>query len=261
MPGLSPRVYECTVTNVNSETRLLDAVSRRGRRFDKISYLLPYMNESLGSGLDFIPQNGDQCIVMAAGDGGGLEFVIGFKKKFIAGKGESGGRIPGSSLPPGSIGIRVLGEDGSEAKIIAYRGGTVVIGSGAMATTIYSPLGVAKHLFDTWIQEGPGGKVSWSRRKGSDSVEYDAEYRTKAQKDVDGFRVRVHIGSGDQPVRVEVTRKMTDPIPALTLAVNSDGTVDLNANVMRVKALARLDIDSPNLILNGRRVLPQEDPI
>ena len=260
MPGAMPRIFECTVTSVQADTRTLDAKSRGSRVFKRISYLLPYMNSRLGSGFDFMPDVGDECIVLSTGPGQ-LEVVIGFKMPFDATAGEGRGRLRGSRMPPGSQGIRVVGEDGSEAKILAFRGGTVLIGSGSLANTIYTPLGEIKHLFDSYFLEGPGGKVSWSRKKGSANVEYDAEYRAKTKASAPGFRVNVHIGSGDTPISVKVTREKDDPRPALEISVDKDGRAKLSANILEINALARLDLNSASININGRHVLPQEDPI
>lgn len=259
MPGSVPRIYECRVTSVQGNARTLNAISRAGRRFNKISYLLPYMN-SLGSGFDFMPQARDECIVLGSNEPGGLDVVIGFKMP-IGPQGEGTNRLPAAEFPGGSQGIRVIGEDGSEAKILAFRGGVVLVGSGALANTIYTPLGVIKNIFDSWILEGPGGKVSWTRDAGSSTVEYDAEYRTKASKTEDGFRVNVHIGDGDVPVKLQVTRKKNDALPAMTIEVDSDGRLRIHGNIVSLEAYARLSLKAPSITINERIVLPTEDPI
>lgn len=260
MPGLMAKVYECRVQSVQAGARTLDCISRAGRKFVKISYLLPYMNK-LGSGYDFLPSVGDQCLVIGGGDPGGLEVVVGFSQPFVAGAGESSARLTGQEFGPGSQMMRAMAEDGAEARIICYRGGTVLVGSGHLAVTLYTALGVIKNLFDNWILEGPGGKVSWTRESGAEVVEYNAEYRVPVNGDADGFRVKVHIGTGDVPVSVEVSRRVDDAIPAFTIAIAADGSAKIHGNVLTIEALATLRLKAANILINDRIVLPQTDPI
>jgi hypothetical protein len=260
MPGIEARIYECRVTSVQEDTKTLHAISRSGRKFRKVSWLLPYINAANGGGFDFVPEVKAECVILSSG-AGGLETVIGFKMPFDSALGEGKGRLSKQKFPPGSMGFRVLSEDGTEAKILALRGGTVIVGSGALANTVYSPLGVIENIFDSWNLKGPGGHVAWTREKGKDVVEYAAEYRVKTDPEADGFRVGIRVGTGDIPVQVRVTRKKTDPRPALDISVDKDGIAKINGNVMEINAYAELSINAPNLILNDRRVAAIKDPI
>lgn len=253
MPGSVPRIYECRVQAVRSRDRVLDAMSVRGRQFKDLSYLLPYIN-ALGSGFDCVPNVGDTCIVMAADSG--LEVVIGFRVPLVDGGNgqELGGRI--DPLPEGSAALRAVGEDGSDARVICYRGGTVVVGSGSLAVSVYTPLGFIQHLFDNWQLTGPGGFVKWTRQPGTNKVAYSAQYRVRVDEKDAGFRVDVAIGEGETPVSVAVMRQQDDPRPALKISVDNQGVAHLDANVLEVNAFARLECKSPNLILNGRRLAP-----
>jgi hypothetical protein len=264
MPGLSVKLFECTVEEVSEANRVItSAVSRKGRRFKNLSYMVPYIN-MLGSGLDFLPQRDDTCLVLA-GDPGTFETCIGFKLRPTKGPNgglELAGRL--KSLPPGSMAIRAVGEDGSEARVIAYRGGTVVIGSGALATSVYSPLGEIKHLFDKFEMNGPGGFVRWRREKGEKTVTYEAEYRVNTDAAQEGMRVNIRIGPANEkkdPVSIVVSRRKDDAAPALSLTVTKDGEVKFNGNLVDINVLARLIINCPNIVLNGRRILPIDDPI
>lgn len=213
----------------------------------------------MGSGLDCVPNNGDTCIVLASESG--LQVVIGFRLTLADGGNgqELGGRI--DPLPEGSMALRAVAEDGSDARVICYRGGTVVVGSGSLAVTVYTPLGFIQHLFDNWTQEGPGGTIKWTRAQGTSKVEYHAEYRVNVDKTTPGFRVKVDIAEGDVPVSVSVSRQDNDPRPALKISVDNDGIAHIDANILDIKALARVEITTANLILNGRRVRPIQEPL
>lgn len=230
----------------------------RGRQFLDLSYLLPYIN-AMGSGVDCVPNVGDTCLVLAADSG--LQVVIGFRVSLADGGDgqELGGRI--NPLPEGSTAIRAVGEDGSDARVICYRGGTVVVGSGALATSVYTALGFIQHLFDNWTQEGPGGFVKWTRAKGTNKVAYHSEHRVNVDAKDPGFRVNVDIEDGDVPVRVRVTRAQEDAHPTLDVSVDKDGRAEITGNVITVDAFATLELRAPNLILNGRRVRPIQEPL
>ncbi len=258
MPGSAVRIYECRVQAVRGTDRVLDAISVRGRQFKDLSYLLPYIN-AMGSGLDCVPNVGDTCIVL--GSDNGLQVVIGFRLTLADGGDgqELGGRV--NPLPEGSMALRAVAEDGSDARIICYRGGTVLVGSGALAVSVYTPLGFIQHLFDNWTQEGPGGSVKWTRAQGTSKVEYHAQYRVNVDPALPGFRVAVDIADGDVPVSVSVTREASDPRPALKVSIDKNGIAHIDGNIIDVRAFARLEITTPNLILNGRRVRPIQEPI
>ena len=157
--------------------------------------------------------------------------------------------------------LRAVAEDGSDARVICYRGGTVVVGSGSLAVTVYTPLGFIQHLFDNWTMEGPGGSVKWTRAQGTSKVEYHAEYRVNVDPTTPGFRVKVDIADGDVPVSVSVLRSELDPLPPLTISVDKDGIARIKANILEIDAFARLELTSNSLILNGRRVQPILEPI
>lgn len=261
MPGQDVRIYECRVQAVRSHDRVIDATSIRGRKFRSLTYLLPYINAQ-GSGFDLVPQVGDRCLVLASPRPGGLEVAIGFKVSLAdGGQGlELGGRL--DPLPPGSQAMRVVGEDGSEARVICYRGGTLVLGSGALAATVYTPLGAIRHLFDNWHLEGPGGACSWTREPGTDKVTYAAEYRTRVSPKTPGLRVAVNISpQGLVPVSVSVTRSDSDDHPALEIQVDDQGVAHLRANILEVDALATVRVNAPNIVFNDRRLLPGKQPI
>lgn len=258
MPGSSVRIYECRVQAVRATDRVLDAISVRGRQFKDLSYLLPYIS-ALGSGFDCVPAVGDTCLVMAAENG--LQFAVGFRLQLAdGGEGkELGGRIP--DLEQGSVGMRAVGEDGSDARVICYRGGTLVVGSGSLAASVYTSMGFIQHLFDNWVMEGPGGHVKWTREPETNRVTYEAEHRVFVNAADPGFRVNVTISDGDVPVSVSVTRQAQDPRPALQVSVDSQGIARIAGNIIEMNALARLELTAPNLILNGRRLTPSTEPV
>lgn len=264
MPGSLLRLHECRIQAVRQKDRVVDARSVRGRMFKNLSYLLPYIN-ARGSGLDCTPEVGDTCLVLA--DESGLECIIGFRLTLAEGGDglELGGRI--DPLPDGSMAMRVVGEDGSEARLVCYRGGTVVLGSGALAVSVYTPMGGISHLFDNWEMTGPGGFVKWARDPQTSIVRYQAEYRVSTDPEADGFRVNVDIAppaAGDSdptPVRVTVTRKKDDDHPALDVSVGQDGRAHIKANILNIEALATITIDAPNVVVNGRRVRPIQEPM
>jgi len=262
----SVRAYDCFVTAVRPGDRVIDVRSiSGGARFSNVSYLMPYIT-ALGSGVDCVPQEGDRCLVLASeapsAHAGRFVICIGFQLPTGSGGGlYLGGRDP--DLPPGSVAIRAVDELGHEAKVICYRGGTLLIGSGQTATTLYSPIDSSIiHLFNTWEMIGPGGRVTWAREGGKDNVTYAAEYRVKADEEADGFRVNIEIGVDDAtPVRVAVTRKKEDDLPALVVTVDGDGVAKIAANQLVVTAYANIDINAPEVTIKGRTVLDQKDPI
>lgn len=257
MPGSAVRIYECRVQAVRGHDRVLDAISVRGRQFRDLSYLLPYIS-AMGSGLDCVPNVGDTCIVLATENG--LQVVVGFRIVLAdGGEGkELGGRV--DPLPEGSMAMRAVAEDGSDARVICYRGGTVIVGSGALATSVYTP-GMIQHLFDNWTQEGPGGFIKWTRAQGKDKVEYHSQHRIPVDPAVRGYRVNVDIVDGDVPVTVTVARDDGDPIPPMKITFDKDGKVIIDTTIMKIRALATLELEAPNLVLNNRRVRPTLEPL
>ena len=269
MPGQQPRLYECSVLSVRAKDRVLDAQSSRsGTRFTNVSYLLPYINSG-GSGFDMVPRVGSQCLILAtdrAGFGarGRFSVVIGFKSPVTKGAGlELGGRL--ADLTEGSLAMRTLDEEGNEAKVICFHGGTVLIGSGDSARTVYSPINsTIAHLFNNWEMTGPGGFVNWVREVGGDDVIYDAEFRVKADPDTPGMRVRVRIGTtGNDPVVLEVARDsgVKPEHPPLRLRVNAAGETFVEGDVINIIGLSGVSIDAPNVVIKGRSVLSEKDPI
>jgi len=262
MTAVSVKLYECTVQRVQPESRVIDVVSRRGRQFREISYLLPYIN-SLGGGVDCVPQEKDQCIVLAEDEPSDFAFCIGFRvplsfRKESPDSLELADRI--IDLGRGSTAVRAVGEDGTEARLICYRGGSVLISSGKLATTLYTPIGDAIiHLFQSWELIGPGGFVRWTRKPGSEEVTYDAEYRTAV--DENSFKVTVGIGGDGDPLRLDVVRGDKDAPQALSLHVTSDGIVKVSGMIIEFKAQGRLEFSAPNIYINKRRVTAKPDPI
>ncbi len=258
MPGSAVRIYECRVDDVSENDKTLDATSIRGRKFKGASWLLPYIDAS-GSGFDCTPKVGSHCIILGAENG--LALVAGFRISMADGGDgrELANRI--KDLRQGSQVMRAVGEDGSDARVVCYRGGTVLIGSGSLAVTLYTALGSIQHIFNSFTMAGPGGSVSWTREDGSDKVEYAAHYRVNVKEDDPGFRVDVKIKDGDVPVLVRVTREKDDPRPALELSVDKDGIAHWKGNILQVDALASFVVNAPNVIINGRRVRQIPDPL
>jgi hypothetical protein len=262
MTAVSVKLYECTVKRVQPESRVMDCVSRAGRKFQDLTYLLPYIN-ALGSGIDAVPQEKDSCIVLAEDAPSDFAFCIGFRVPFTFNE-----QYPDSlelgdrqvDLDRSSIAVRAVGEDGTEAKMICYRGGSVLIGSGKQAITLYTPIDNSIiHLFNNWEMIGPGGFVKWKREEGSDSVTYESEYRTKTGEDAP-FKVNVGIGGDGDPFRLEVSRG-GDAIPPLSIHVKEDGLVEVQGVCMEFEAQGRIEFKAPNIVLNGRRILARDDHI
>lgn len=258
MPGSTVKIYECRVQSVDAVGRTITVRSIKGRKFVNVSYLLPYI-AAAGTGIDLVPEVGSTCIVLGAA-GSDLNVVIGFRLTLAeGGEGrELGGRI--KDLPEGAMGFRVKSEDGSEAKLICYPGGTAVVGSGKRAVTVYSNAGDIRHLFNSWQMTGPGGHMKWSRKEGSKKVSYSSEYRVNTKAAEPGLRVNVDIADGDTPFRVAVTRQQNDPRPAFEVSVDKDGVARIKGNVIELNAFARFEVLSPNVILNGRRLKPTKEP-
>lgn len=266
MPGLAVRVYECFVTGVRPLDRVIDAKSRGGVDFRNVSYLLPYIN-LLGGGIDCVPQSGDRCLILSSDvDPNNVHrsrftFCIGFALPVTptAGGLELGGRI--TDLPPGSTAISAVGEDGSDARVICYQGGTVFLGSGLSASTLYSPIDKSiTHVFDNWQMFGPGGQVTWSRESGESAVRYEAEYRVDAE-DEEATKVNVKIGSDESlPLEISVSQGALDP-PPLRISVNSNGEAFIEAQSLSIFGDKTVDIDGGQVVIKGKQVLSESDPL
>lgn len=268
MPGLLTKVYECSVTGVSEADRLLSAKSRT-TVFQDISYVLPYISAN-GSGYDCVPQTGDKCLVLATearGSRGRMAFVIGFQvppSRQYEGL-ELGGR---RRLPPGSMAIRAVTEDGNVAEVVCSSGGTVLVSSNETCRTLYSPVdNSVSTLFENFMLTGPGGHVRW--RRDGQSVTYDAEYRTNTtladertaeQRDNDMI-VRVRIGGAqNDPLDIDVTKEFGGR-SLFRFRVDTNGEAWIEGESLNIIGRVSVNIDAPNLIVRGRPVLAQEDPI
>lgn len=264
MTAVSVKLYECTVDRVQPQSRVLDCTSRKGRQFREITYLLPYISAQ-GSGIDAVPRERDSCLVLAEDSPSDYAFCIGFQVPLTLNQQYPEALRLGDrqvDLGRGAMAIRAVGDDGSEAKLICYQGGSVLVGSGKQALTLYTPIdnGII-NLFNNWELIGPGGFVKWTREEGSSEVKYEAEYRTGVDEDGDSFRVNIGIGVGDDPVSMSVSRGPSDQRPPLTVRVTQDGLVRFEGTCMEFEALGRIEMKAPNIVLNGRRVLARDDHI
>lgn len=269
MPGLTTRVYECSVTGVSEVNRLLSAKSRNGTVFQDVSYVLPWISAN-GSGYDCVPQTKDKCLILATperGERGRMAFVIGFQvppSRQYEGL-ELGDR---RRLPPGSMAMRAVAEDGNVAEVVCSSGGTVLVSSNETCRTLYSPVdNSVSTLFDNFELLGPGGHVRW--RRDERSVSYRAEYRTNttmhdervAESRPDDLIVNVNIGGPqDDPLDVTVTSAVGGR-PALRVRVDTNGEAWIEGESLNLIGRAAVNIDAPTLTIRGRAVLAQEDPI
>jgi len=262
--GRQPRMFECEVLAVNAAARSLDARGiSSSRKFPGASYILPYVN-SLGGGIDFVPKTGDRCLVMATDQGGpaagSLALVVGFETGFVSG---IGGRMP--DLTEGSVCLRSVDEEGNDAHVVAYAGGTLLLGSGRAARTVYSPLDSSiVSLFDNFELRGSGGHVLWNRASGSEKVTLDAEYRTMSRPESPGLRLRVRLGMDDaNPLQIEAVNDQSSDssTPPFRLRVTSQGEVYLEGESVNVIGRAAVTIDAPTVNIKGKPVLAEKDPI
>ena len=276
MPGLPVEIYECQVRGVHEDDRVIDAVSRTGALFQGVSYLLPWISAD-GSGIDFVPKVGDQCLILASAvpranprgapfpgqvERGRYVICIGFKLPVTKGAAGLclGGRLAG--LPQGSMGFRAVSEDGNEALLLLTRGGTAIIGANEGCRTLYSPVDSSIiHIFNNWELNGPGGHIKWTRVSGQGHVQYEAEYRTEAIAEQSAMRVNVNIGVDDaNPVDVTVS---TGPgaRPYLRVRVSSSGEAFIEGEIINIVGRAGVNIDGAEVKIKNRQVLGQGDPI
>lgn len=265
MPGLPVQVYECHVTGVRENDRVLDATSRTGVVFKRVSYLLPWITAS-GSGIDVIPKTGDNCLILKTpgnprqADGGSMAFVIGFK---IPTSPEYEGQELGQrykDLPQGSMVLRARSEDGNDAHLILSAGGSALIGANDACRTLYSPVDSSvTTLFNSWRLNGPGGYVRWQREPKSSTVSYESEYRVNTSKD-EGLRVNVKIGAeGGDPFEVLVGNGGDRPY--LRVRVDENGEAHIEGESINIVGRASVSIDAPTVNIKKRPVLGQKDPI
>jgi hypothetical protein len=271
MPGLHVRLYECQVTGVHENDRVLDAQSRSGRSFRQTSYLLPWISAN-GSGIDLIPKTGDHCLILATPQPthnrlgkdlpGSFSVCIGFKVPMGLGGGqEQGGRL--QNLPQGSMGFRVVAESGNEALLLLTRGGTAIIGAGGTCRTLYSPIDKSIiHLFDNWELSGPGGFVKWTREKGKGDVRYHAQYRTKVEGAEFTVDIAIDNGGGLQsPDPVSLTVHRDGGRPYLRVRVDVNGEAHIEGESINIFGRAGVNIDGAEVKIKNRQVLAQGDPI
>lgn len=252
MPEASARVYECYVRRCYPKQFTVDVQSRQGRNFKRVSYLLPYIRLT-GTGINFVPELGAECLVVEGAHG--LQLVLGFRMPFSA---EQSDR---EDLPPGSIDLCVVSEDGVPARVQLVKGGTVLVQSKNGCRTLYSPSDSSiVHVFSSWEMRGPNGHVLWRRKPGEQHATYEAEYRTKSSRDEPGWRVKIEIND-ETPMRIRVDRGDDDPAPPVDIAVRSDGAVEAVVNRLALRVLGELDIIGSDFKVNKRAILPQGDPI
>lgn len=264
MPGRPTKIYECEVLSVDVGGRLVDVMSvYTGQKFMGIAYATPYLGAT-GGGMDFIPRPGDRCLVLSTeqqstGSGGRWAACIGFLNGFASSPSIR------QSMTDGSVSIRSVDEQGNDAYVVCHTGGTVLIGSGGTARTIYSPINsTIAHLFDNLESRSSGGHFLWNRDVGSGDVRLDAEYRTKADPEEAGARVRVQVGMDEEnPVVVEVvnTKSSDAGRPAFRMRVSADGQVWLEGESINIIGRAAVTIDAPTLNIKNRPVLTSGDPI
>jgi len=264
MPGLNVKIYECYVTGVHANDRILDANSKGGTVFRGASYLLPWISMN-GSGIDCIPKTGDNCIILSTTPSndsqGRLSFCIGFKLPASEAYNglELGQRIEG--LPQGSMGFRAVAEDGNEALVLLTRGGTAVIGANGVCRTLYSPVDSSViTIFNNWELSGPGGFVKWMRDAGNEVVEYRSQYRVSTAEE-EGVRVDIRVGGADaDPVNINIGMPNSDQ-PFLQVLVDKDGKAWLKGESINIVGRAGVTIDGAEVKIKNRQVLGQGDPI
>ena len=276
MPGLPVEIYECHVQAVHEDDLVIDVKSRGGAEFRGVSYLLPWITAN-GSGIDLVPKNGDQCVILASrpptsnqsgapraggSDRGRYVVCIGFKLPVTPGAGgrELGGRIPG--LPQGSMGFRVVSEDGNEALLLITRGGTVLLGANEGCRTLYSPVDSSIiHIFNNWELNGPGGFVRWTRVEGETAVKYEAEYRTEVEADQTAMRIGVRVdGAGANPIDI-IMHNGDESRPSLRVRIDVNGEAHVEGEIINITGRAAVNIDGAQVKIKNRQVLGQGDPI
>lgn len=237
---------------MDSKAFTLNAQTRSGRNFKRVSYLLPYMNIS-GTGMHFVPEEGAEVLIVTNDEG--IQVCVGFRMPFSVNQNER------EDVPQGSFNVAVIGEDGSVGRIKLLKGGTLLVQAKKSCRTLYSPADSSIiHLFSSWEMEGPAGFVRWKREIGKSRATYEAEYRTKTNKDDPGFRLRIRMNE-DQPLSVCVDRGDSDQAPPIDLRVMGDGLVDVRLGSLKLRVLGELDVVASDFKINKRAVLPQGDAI
>lgn len=249
MPDSPARVYECYVESFDQKAKTLNARSRRGKRFRKVSYLFPYINLS-GTGIHFVPEEGAECLIIQGADG--LELVLGFRMPFSVDQGDR------EEFPAGSMGLRSVSEDETDSRVMLMKGGTILLESKKSCRTLYSPAHSSiQHIFSTWEMSTPMGFVKWERKIGEEHATYKAEYNTNVFKRA-GFSTSIEM-SDAHPLHIKV--EGPGGFKAFEIKVNPDFSTDVFFASVRFKSLGAFHQQGADMQINLRPVLPYGDPI
>lgn len=223
-------VYRGRIVNVNIRDYTVDTRMEAAPytvKFD-IPFLSPYVNQTQGEGINWMPEVGSTCWVCEPSEDGRESFVLGW---IMIDEGGSyrGGR---SLLNPGDIELKTRDQN----FIILRRGGIVQIGSTPVCQRVFLPIrNIMQDFAENYELHTPAGDMTWQvMRKDEDSDGHQkCLYQIAAKEFADDsndktvalLKIGSH-GDGDKTILSLQTRDKGGGDVKIALMLDKDGNVD-----------------------------------
>lgn len=223
-------VYRARVVDVNIRDYTVDTRMEAAPytcKFD-IPFLSPYVNQSQGEGINWMPEVGSTCWICEPSEDGRESFVLGWMPVDEGGS-YRGGR---SLLNPGDIELKTRDLN----FIILRRGGIVQIGSTPVCQRVFLPIrNVMQDFAENYELHTPAGDLTWQvMRKDEDSDGHQkCLYMLSAKEFADDpnekpvalLKIGSH-GDGDKTILTLQTRDKGGGDVKIGLTLDKDGNIN-----------------------------------
>jgi hypothetical protein len=227
--SLSPTIHRAQVIGVNTRDFTVDVQMESypySTHFD-IPFMVPYMHQANGEGLNFMPEAGSTCWVCSASEEGRDSFVLGWTTVHEDGTYRGGREL----LNPGDIDLRT--RDGNFVTL--RRGGVVQIGSGPVCQRVFIPIrNIIRDFAENYELSTPAGDLTWNVNRTEEqgdghrgclftiaAKEFSDDPNTKP---VALLKIGSH-GEGSDSILTLETRDKGGGIVKTTLVISKDGSV------------------------------------
>lgn len=223
-------VFKAQVLNVNIRDFTVDVSYEsypHASHFD-IPFMVPYIHQEQGEGMNFMPEVGSTCWVCTPSESGRDAFVLGWMPVAEDGSYRAGRQL----LNPGDIHFST--RDGNF--LFLRRGGIVQVGSTPVCQRLYIPIkNVIRDIAENYELTTPAGEMNWTVLRAEDRGEghvgtfFSLSCHEYADDPITNPLALLKIGShgdGDDTILSLVTRDRGGGSVKTRLTISKSGTVD-----------------------------------